>query len=100
LRWGEWGKLPLHWANTLGVCRDTIDEWRHRHPEFSEAFNKAKLLGEQWELDQVEANPARLNLAKWKLSAYYRRSETVKQEIKSENKTTITHKLGVDFGDR
>lgn len=37
-------------AGILGVNRDTIDEWRRAHPEFSEAVTRAKALRLlQWE---------------------------------------------------
>lgn len=35
-------------AAKMGVCRDTIQEWCDKHPEFSVAHKKAKVLQESW----------------------------------------------------
>lgn len=36
------GKSIARIAADLGVCRDTIYEWRDKHPEFERAFKKGK----------------------------------------------------------
>lgn len=41
--------LPLlsEFARKIGVCHDTLIEWTNVHPEFSEAYKKAKKLQER-----------------------------------------------------
>ena len=38
---GEYRTLEGY-ADAIGVCVDTLHEWRKQHPEFSEAYNRAK----------------------------------------------------------
>lgn len=35
-------------ANRLGVHRDTLHEWSKQHPEFSDAYKRAKQYQEEW----------------------------------------------------
>ena len=39
-------KLPLfeRFAQSIGVCVDTLDEWQNRHRKFSEAYTRAKQI--------------------------------------------------------
>lgn len=45
----EASELPMliGFAMEIGVCVDTLHEWQNVHPEFSEAYKKAKKLQEQ-----------------------------------------------------
>jgi hypothetical protein len=36
------GKSIARLASSLGVCRETIYEWREKHPEFDKAFKQGK----------------------------------------------------------
>ena len=42
-------ELPMivDFAEEIGVCVDTLNEWTRVHPEFSDAYKKAKKLQEQ-----------------------------------------------------
>ena len=43
-------------AGLIGVNRDTIDEWRHAHPEFSEAVKEAKTARlRKWEAAAIKS---------------------------------------------
>jgi hypothetical protein len=35
-------------ASKIGVCKDTLIEWKDVHAEFSAAYKKAKALQEKW----------------------------------------------------
>lgn len=37
-----------NFAHEIGVHIDTLNEWKHTHGEFSEAYKKAKSLQESW----------------------------------------------------
>lgn len=44
------GKSIASLATKLGVCRETIYEWRDKHPEFAVALNKGRdACQEYWE---------------------------------------------------
>lgn len=52
----ELGKKPMsfveiacHW----NVCVDTVNEWRHAHPEFSSACMRAKAAHDSWFRNQI-----------------------------------------------
>lgn len=46
--WGRAGKSKMWIAATIGVHRDTLNEWERVHPEFSDALKRAKALEQQW----------------------------------------------------
>lgn len=90
------GNSLIQFAALVGVHKDTIYEWANRHPEFSDAFRKARILCEAWwekyyanALMNKEVNG---NLLKFYMSARFGWSE------KTENKLsgTITHESSLD----
>jgi len=42
--------IPLFqdFAHEIGVSRETLHEWKRRHPNFSDAYKKARELQESW----------------------------------------------------
>lgn len=48
LELGEQGKSKAQMARTIGVTRETLDEWAKRYPEFSDAIKGALELSLAW----------------------------------------------------
>jgi len=38
--------LPVFWAVSLGVHKDTLHEWCSKYPDFSDSYRRAKCIGE------------------------------------------------------
>lgn len=55
IAWGEEGKSVTWMAAHLGVHRDTLYEWDRVHPEFSDAFMRARHLSQAWWEDQGQS---------------------------------------------
>jgi transposase len=54
-------------AAELGVCFDTVHEWRNVYPDFSEAIRKGELLSQAWweKNGRVNLENTRFNTALW-----------------------------------
>ena len=48
IEWGALGKSKTWMAASLNVARDTVNEWEHAHPEFSDAMTRAMALSQMW----------------------------------------------------
>lgn len=51
---GAQGKSPAQIAWSLGIDRDTLDNWRKKHPRFSEACKLAKVAEQAWWEDRAQ----------------------------------------------
>lgn len=100
IEWGKQGKLPCYWCRELGVGQSSLARWKQEHEEFRVAYEHAMDCQAAYELDLLDKDPSavQLNIAKWKLSAYHKVSETTKQEIKQEVNAKI-ETVEVSFGD-
>lgn len=94
------GKLPMDWCIEFDVTYQSIHDWRKKHPEFAEAYEKAKQLTEACERDKMTGAESMLefNKSKFMLSAYHRRSEVQKVEAKTE--TSVTNDIKISFAER
>jgi hypothetical protein len=99
------GKLPEQWAARLGTTKQSLHNWADEHPEFFDAFQRAKLLSQEWwmNLAQTQAlNPSaqyNFNAVKFMLSAAFgmREGTDVKQEISGANGGPVSHSVSVQF---
>jgi hypothetical protein len=48
IEYGKHGKSVAWMAAELGVHKDTLYEWEKVHPEFSDAFTRARLESQRW----------------------------------------------------
>lgn len=48
IEYGKQGKSVAWMAAELGVHKDTLYQWAKTHPEFSDAFTRAKLESQRW----------------------------------------------------
>lgn len=56
-------------ACEMDICKDTFYEWKKVHPEFSDAFRRAKLKCQAWwERQGRNLVPGEVNHALWKLN--------------------------------
>ena len=55
IAWGTEGKSVTWMAAHLGVCKQTLHNWAQVHPEFFDAFTRARLLCQAWWEDQGQA---------------------------------------------
>jgi hypothetical protein len=50
------GRSLTSFAAEIGVCRDTINEWRKVHPQFSAACSRALTRAQTWFEEQCRSN--------------------------------------------
>jgi hypothetical protein len=48
IEYGKQGKSVAWMAAELGVCKQTLHNWAEAHPEFLDAFTRAKLEAQRW----------------------------------------------------
>ena len=90
---GRRGETIVHLANSLGVSKDTINEWTRVWPEFSDAMKQNKCLSEQWwikhAMERAEGTGTGSDrMIAFMLSAAYGYRE--KTDVKSETQTQVT----------
>lgn len=78
-------------AAQVDVSRDTLYEWAHKHPDFSDAKgrgdSKARLFWEEMGVEGVFLSP--FNQAVWSLHMKNRFGWRDKQEIEQRTETTV-----------
>jgi hypothetical protein len=84
-------ELPLY----FGVCIDTINEWRHVHPEFSAAINKGIGLSEAWWMTAGRAclRDKNFQYVGWYMNMKNRFGWADKQETKIDAKVMVEERL-------
>lgn len=75
------GKLPAQMAAALDVTKQTLHEWARVHPEFSYAFDRARVHAESWHLEKatetaIGQRGGNAPMAKFLLSAAFGYRET------------------------
>ena len=94
------GKSLTQIAARFDVHRDTLYEWGRKHPEFSDAMKKGRILMENWysELGQaaltgqlVNGKPVHLGFYVWltKNICHWSDRSEVKQEVDSTSKSEV-----------
>lgn len=90
---GKEGKSVAQMCADFDISRQTIDNWAAAHPEFLEAFTRAKVHAQSWWEDKAVSNlnSKDFNAAVWKKSmeARFREDYTERKEI--DGKLTISH---------
>lgn len=49
------GKSLMQFAKSIGICRQTIDEWGSQHHEFLDAIKQGNAAAEAWWEEKVQA---------------------------------------------
>ena len=80
------GKSLIHLAKSCGVHRDSIHEWRKKHPSFSDSVKKGLELSELWWMDQAQDNlhSKTFNAVLWYMNMKNRFGWADKKEVKQE----------------
>ena len=83
------GKLPAQMASALDVTKQTLHEWARVHPEFSDAFDRARGHAESWHLEKatetaIGQRGGSAPMAKFLLSAAFGYRETAGVEHSGE----------------
>lgn len=101
IKLGKEGKLPIEWAADIGISKQSLATWKTKYEEFGEAYAIAFTACEvKLARKGVDAKEqVSLNSAKWALSAYFRVSETNKQEVVKDITAKVIQTFP-DFKDR
>jgi hypothetical protein len=89
------GKTMVQFAAEIGVCKDTLGEWRAKHPEFSASYKEARLLAESFwteRLAKATIDPdykGNANLLKFYISACFGWSEKTHVQTELTVKGTL-----------
>lgn len=103
IEYGKAGKSVAWMAAELGVHKDTLYEWAKVHPDFSDAFTRAKLESQRWWEDrgQEALEKPGFNSSVWAKSMAARFPEdwrdNSKTEITGANGGPVSHSLTVEF---
>lgn len=67
---GRLGKSVVQMACAIDVARDTLYQWCKDHPEFSDAFTRARQLSQDWWENQAQCGLTadRFNASLWSRS--------------------------------
>lgn len=94
---GKQGYSPAQMCAHFDVSRQTIDNWAAAHPEFLEAFNRAKVHCQAWweAKGQGGMELPGFNAAVWKKSmeARFRDDYTERKEIAGDPEAPIKHRV-------
>lgn len=90
---GGRGKNKLHFANYLGISRDTLYKIMDRDPKFADTIKKALELSQMWWVDRVvdgfeDEKSQKLNSTLWK----YYMENVYRADWKTEQNIDITSK--------
>jgi anti-sigma28 factor (negative regulator of flagellin synthesis) len=58
-------------AQSVGISRDTLNEWEHRYPEFSDAIKKAEAKGEIYHVGRIRRGQEQWQSSAWFLERKY-----------------------------
>lgn len=83
-------------ARSIGVCVDTLHQWREDHPEFSEAYKAAKEIQEAIWLENAMDGSYSQNFAKFFGINCFDGRYKEKQDVDVKADTTITFKMDTD----
>lgn len=99
---GRQGKSLYQMAAHFGVARQTIDQWKEDHPEFSDALTRAKTFCQAWWEDagQLGVLDTKFNGNVWikTMQARFREDYTEKRQV--EHSGTIDHSAEADEAKR
>lgn len=56
IEWGAQGKSMVWMCAELGICKQTIFNWRKEYPSFDDAMNIARMKSQQWWEDIGQSN--------------------------------------------